>query len=215
MSVGLKIVYAEHHRLAAVLSCLQNVSVAEVEDIHDATLDTVDALLSYVEEFVYRYHHPKEDQYLFPAIGKRCPHTLGVIAELEQQHSDGTVHIAELRELLNSSRNDATTIPQLLDKLKSYTEFESQHMVLENTKVFAVAKDCLKEEDWKEIDAAFTNHDDPVFGDKQSNQLRQRFTDIVMNAPAPYGLADSDMEIEAEHHNHRSVWQQLKHLFTS
>jgi hemerythrin-like domain-containing protein len=212
MSVGLKIVYSEHQRLAAVLSCLLNIAEAEHEQVSDAVLDTVDALLSYIEEFVYRYHHPKEDKYLFPAIGRRCPHTLGHIAELEKQHESGTGRIAELRSLLEVTRSDRSAIGELLPKIESYATFENEHMILENTRIFSVAKECLKAEDWELIDKAFTDHNDPVFGDNASEQLRNRFSEIVAHAPAPFGLADPEQP-PAQTQPH-GVWEHLKQMLS-
>lgn len=211
MSIGLNIVFAEHQRLSAVLDCLSNIIEGGPQHLNDAVLDTVDALLSYVDEFIYKHHHPKEDQYIFPAIAKRCPDTYADITALEQQHASGAEEIKRIRELILTSRDNlASEGEELLRQLKVYVAFEANHMVFENTKVFPSAMEHLLPEDWEVIDAAFTDHDDPVFGDKSNDELRLRFSDIVAHAPAPYGLADPiPSESETESHG---VWGKMKQM---
>ena len=46
----------------------------------------------------------------------------------------------------------------------------------------------LTDEDWADIDAAFTDHDAPLFGDKAKAEFSKLFMRIAEYAPAPYGL---------------------------
>ena len=61
-------------------------------------------MLSYIDTFPERYHHPKEDAYLFKRLLARCPEAQPVIAALETEHRDGAVKIRELAQALERYR---------------------------------------------------------------------------------------------------------------
>ena len=50
------------------------------------------------------------------------------------------------------------------------------------------AEEQLTDEDWADIDDAFTDHDDPLFGGKVKAEFTKLFMRIAEYAPAPYGL---------------------------
>ena len=49
----------------------------------------IHAVLDYMTSFPNRFHHPKEDSYLFPKVLERAPDLEPVIAELLAQHDQG------------------------------------------------------------------------------------------------------------------------------
>jgi branched-chain amino acid transport system ATP-binding protein len=51
-----------------------------------------------------------------------------------------------------------------------------------------MAREHLTPEDWKEIDAAFTDHGDPLFGAKAEAEYDSLFRRIVNLAPPPIGV---------------------------
>ena len=68
---ALDIIRAEHRSLASVLHALQYLA-RQIRDA-GATPDygLLRLIVDYIEEFHQRYHHPKEDEYLFRAIQAR------------------------------------------------------------------------------------------------------------------------------------------------
>ena len=61
-------------------------------------------------------------------------------------------------------------------------------MRTEEDKLIPLARDHLTEEDWKEIDAAFTGHSDPLFGATVKDEYEKLFRQIVNLAPRPIGI---------------------------
>ena len=52
-------------------------------------------------------------------------------------------------------------------------------------------REVLLEEDWKEIDAAFGENTDPMFGTQWDNEFSRLFAQLVNTLPAPLGLGDT------------------------
>jgi branched-chain amino acid transport system ATP-binding protein len=208
MSIGLDIVIAEHQRLDAILGCLSALATKPPEQVQAIDLETIDTLLSYSEDFIYAFHHPKEDRYLFPAIAQRCPDCVEAIQQLESQHHNGAKTLSNIRAMLDQSRvePDNTDLKlMLLTALQLYIRAEQDHMQFENKHIYALARNYLQAEDWQIIDEAFTRHTDPVFGDQASEALRQRYADIVAHLPEPHGLGQPKIE-------QASAWAKLKTL---
>ncbi len=215
MTNGLSILFNEHHRLGAILACLGDIAEAGTGQFGNSERKTVVALLHYLDDFVYRHHHPKEDNFLFPAVAKCCPEAAEDIATLEAQHAKGTEHLHRLQNLLRSVKpGDSRSSEPLLRELQQYVDHERQHMAFENTQIFTRAQQLLQPQEWEPIDRAFNDHQDPLFGDAANAQLRQRFLDILSRAPAPYGLSDrqAGTGTEKEAQNRQGPWSCLRQL---
>ena len=76
------------------------------------------------------------------------------------------------------------------DAVGRYREHQYNHMRSEEMEALPLAREHLSEEDWREIDAAFSDHEDPLFGDERSAAYRRLYSKIVAMAPAPYGFGD-------------------------
>ena len=61
-------------------------------------------------------------------------------------------------------------------------------MRAEEDKLIPLAREHLTAEDWKEIDAAFTGHSDPLFGVAAEAEYNNLFRKIVNLAPPPIGV---------------------------
>lgn len=211
MTSGLSIVFSEHHRLAAILACLESLAEADSETLGKAQLDSIAELLGYLRDFVYRHHHPKEDDFLFPALLKQAPDAAADIQALESQHATGAKQMEQLQALLEQARSgDRDAADNLLATLASYVGHERRHMLFENERIFARAQQLLSPEDWEPIDRAFNDHDDPLFGDAANSELRHRFLEILAQVPAPYGLADPAKA--QQNPQPQGPWSYLKHL---
>ncbi len=179
----------EHRSLGAVLHGLGYV-MAEVKAgriAPDFTL--LDAMLRYIEGFPERLHHPKEDQYLFPAVLRRAPETAATIAELERQHIDCRDLILRLRGALEAFRsNGIASAPQFEQTLEQYASFHWQHMRMEEDVVLPAADAKLTADDWTTIDAAFAANQDPMIGIPVTKEFRELFRRIAQLAPAPIGV---------------------------
>jgi hemerythrin-like domain-containing protein len=190
MSETLKIIRAEHRRLAAVINCFVGV-LQEIKDRgHPPEYEMFEQVVVYFEQFLYRFHHPKEDEYLFPRLLQRVAESAEVIERLESEHKEGKEILLKLRTNLDNYRRqqDETSFESFYNIAMVYRDFEWHHMGTEEREVLPLAEKSLSESDWAELDGIFTAHEDPVFGRKQKDEFSDLATRIVNLAPAPHGL---------------------------
>ena len=79
---AITIIKSEHQNLGAVLYSLEHL-IDEIEDGKHADFAVFHGLFTYIDRFLDRYHHPKENDYLFPRLLARAPDT----EELERRLS--------------------------------------------------------------------------------------------------------------------------------
>ncbi|NVJ93279.1 MAG: hemerythrin domain-containing protein [Methylocystaceae bacterium] len=184
------IIRTEHRRLAAIINCFIGV-LGDVEaQKNEPDFELLELIHDYFRSFLYKFHHPKEDQHLFPALLKVCPELSETIEKLEAEHEKGLVYLENLEtSFMAFKENPASGLAAYIDAARTYRDFEWQHMGLEEKEILPVAEEKLPEETWIALDAIFTDHDDPVFGDRPTKKFETLLSKIVNTAPAPHGLA--------------------------
>ncbi|MEW8525316.1 MAG: hemerythrin domain-containing protein [Candidatus Thiodiazotropha endolucinida] len=189
MAKAIKIIRNEHAGLAAIYRTLSVVVKDVVEGRTEPSFELFHALVDYLKSFMYRYHHPKENDYLFPAVIKRNPEAAALVAVLESQHKEGGALLKTLEQALERYEKEGKTAQQeFVDAFECYHQFEWQHMSMEEREIIPMAKRSLTEEDWEAIDKVFLDHSDPLFGDEKREEYKKLFDHIAKIAPAPYGL---------------------------
>jgi len=185
------IIKTEHRNYIAVLQCLDGV----ISDVERGNLQPDFALfhliLDYIDGFLDSYHHPREDQFLFRALRERDPESAELLETLENQHQEGYRLLAGLRELLvNYERSQSPSDGKaFFDAFRVYHRLEWNHMRSEEMEVLPRAREHLKEADWAAIDKAFSDHEDPMFGDAPEARFARLLHRIAEMAPAPHGYA--------------------------
>ncbi|WP_419799102.1 MAG: hemerythrin domain-containing protein [Terasakiella sp.] len=192
MTKAITIMKREHLSLNTVLHVL-NQLVLDLESgrlrSDDVDYELIEKIMHYIEEFLDTMHHPKEDNYLFPALLKKTSEANDVILELQEQHQKGVEHRKRLEVHIQAMKDKHPgQTEKVIDALKDYLAAHRAHMKLEDTVVIPLAERVLTEEDWAPIDAAFNENKDPVFGDIPQNKFRKLLSDITFLAPAPIGL---------------------------
>jgi hemerythrin-like domain-containing protein len=69
-----------------------------------------------------------------------------------------------------------------------YVDFYLAHMALEEREILPLAERVLTEQDWADLDEAFSANRDPLIGHEPEPDYRALFTRIVSIVPAPIGL---------------------------
>ncbi|MGE0735888.1 MAG: hemerythrin domain-containing protein [Alphaproteobacteria bacterium] len=190
-SAAITIIQREHRAIAAVVHCLEHV----LDEIKAKTLvpeyDLFASVIDYIENFSDRFHHPKENDYLFKAVVARDPSIAPVIADLKTQHDLGERKIADLRWKLEAFRESPKDKFAAFDAAaREYIDFQRRHIGLEEQKVIPLADRVLTADDWRPIEAAFSDNEDPIFGNRPRAHFDKLFSRIVMLAPQPHGLAE-------------------------
>lgn len=189
MSRPLAQLYEEHSSLAAVLHAM-SVLVREVRQ-HDKRVDpkVFRAILYYLDVFLEREHHHKEEAVLFPRIRQRTRDADAVLDQLACEHESGEGAIRDLEQaFLRYEEHGSTEFPAFADAVDRYIERYREHMRKEERELMPLAQRVLNAQDWIDIEAAFASHRDPLAGASPETSHDQLFTRIVMLVPAPLGL---------------------------
>ena len=183
------ILFAEHRSLAAVLHGMLYL----VRDIRllgtTPTFNALDAMVYYIDAFPERFHQPKEDAYLFRLLALRCGDAAPLINRLQMEHRAGAEKIRALDQALERYKHGGMAeFSTFAEAVQAYAAFHWDHMRTEEDRLIPLARKHLTAQDWKEIDAAFTGHSDPLFGATVKDEYEDLFRKIVNLAPRPVGV---------------------------
>ncbi|SFQ59993.1 Hemerythrin-like domain-containing protein [Variovorax sp. OK605] len=147
------------------------------------------AMLFYVDEFPEKRHHRKETELLFPKLRARTPLSRELIDKLDNDHAWGERKIRNVEhallafEMLGEPRQEAFE-----EAVGRYVDFYLEHMAQEEREILPLAERVLAEDDWRELDEAFSQNRDPLTGHAPEFEYDALFTRIVNLVPAPLGL---------------------------
>jgi branched-chain amino acid transport system ATP-binding protein len=186
---AIQIIEDEHRSLAAVLHGLLYL-VREIRLRGVAPdFELLGAMLQYIDAFPERFHHPKEDAYLFRKLRERDPSAAALLDRLEAEHVEGARLIQGLKDALaRCQHEEGRDIADFAQRAADFASFHWDHMRREETEVLPRSRNHLTAQDWEEIDAAFADNDDPLLGADARDGFRQLFRRIVNLAPPPLGV---------------------------
>ena len=188
---AISIIKSEHKNLQAVLYSLEKL-IEEIDSGRQPDFSIFHGLFTYLDRFLDRYHHPKENLYLFPKLLARAPETESLIRELGQQHTEGGILFVEMLKALSAYEfSGPAEFPHFRDRVLRYTGFERDHAIKEEKEVLPKAREVLEASDWEEIDAAFGDNEDPMFGEKCHDEFADLLNQLVNRLPAPIGLGEN------------------------
>jgi len=186
---AIRIIREEHQSLAAVLHGLLYL-VREIR-AHRAEPDfaLMGAMVYYIDTFPERFHHPKEDAWLFRLLQLRHPPAKALVERLQSEHRAGSTKLRQLEQaLIRYQQGGRAEFPVFAAVVEAYVAFERSHMRSEETEAIPLAQQYLTLADWAEIDAAFLDHADPLLGDEVRDDFLELFRRIVNLAPPPIGV---------------------------
>ena len=190
--VATRIIREEHAALSAML---RSILLLLAEHRRHGTLPdfaVLRAMLFYVDEFPEKRHHRKETDLLFPKLRARSPLSHDVLDHLDCDHASGERSIRDLEhallgfEMMGEPRRQAFETAA-----ERYVSFYLAHMATEEQQILPLAEQVLTEDDWAELDQAFSANRDPLAGHEPEADYRALFTRIVNIVPAPIGLGAS------------------------
>jgi hemerythrin-like domain-containing protein len=186
---AIQIIYDEHRSLAAVLHGMLYLVRDTRLRASAPRFDVLGAMVYYIDAFPERFHHPKEDAYLFKFLRMRNPETGPLITRLESEHRAGAEKIRVLEQALGRyEHGGAREFPAFAEAVQAYAAFHWDHMRTEEDKLLPLARLHLTTADWAEIDSAFLGHTDPLFGPAAGDEYDALFRRIVNLAPPPIGV---------------------------
>ncbi len=184
-----RIIHDEHRSLAAVLHGMLHLVHAIRDRGARPDFNVLGAMIYYIDAFPERFHHPKEDEYLFHFLRIRHVDAIPLLERLQREHRAAAEKIRTLEQALaRYQQGGAQEFPGFLAAVEAYAEFHWQHMKAEEDEVMPLARKHLTADDWDAIDAAFLGHTDPMLGIEVGATYTALFSRIVMLAPPPIGV---------------------------
>jgi hemerythrin-like domain-containing protein len=162
---ALAIIDGEHRSLEAVLKALRRYVGPLRHHRVKPDCEIFATILSYIETFADRFHHPKEDEYLFRALRDRTREADRVLLDLQHEHATGPAEFDALKRALVRTRGGGDwEVEEFACLLERYAAGQEDHLRKEDGIVIPLARRFLTPRDWEPIDHAFRANRDPFFG---------------------------------------------------
>lgn len=186
---AIDIIRSEHSRIDAVLSCLDRLSAEMEAGTTVPDLAAFDAIIDYMQSFPERFHHPKETEYLFPAVAAVAPELEPTIELLTADHADGEERLTDLSRALERVRAGETgAVSAFRQAVAGYVAFERDHMRTEETTVIPRARALLDAAAMAGLHDVFVGNSDPLFGENRQARFRALYSRLLDTVPAPDGF---------------------------
>jgi hemerythrin-like domain-containing protein len=186
---ALAIIREEHRSLTAVTQSLRTLAGDARARGTALDFELFALVLDYIDHVSNRFHHPKEDDYLFAALRRRRAEAAETLHVLEVEHAWRDELIRDLRFLLSRCRvGGPAALDAFVSAVEEYVDFHWRHLRLEEDVVLPLAEAKLAEADWPPIDAAFRANEDPLLGPRPREDFRRLLDLIVSMAPPPVGV---------------------------
>ena len=144
------------------------------------------------DSFLDRFHHPKEDEYLFRVLRGRRPEMEPVLNQMREDHYQGRRQLERVRAGVEACDNgEKNALVQLRAALDAYIEMERKHIGIEEREILPQAREALSHDDWVEINEAFGANADPLFSETRQRKFELLFNTIEIMAPPPFGRGEA------------------------
>ncbi len=177
----------DHSNLWRLATTVDQVA-SEIEAGAPLETDFFNSAFDYIEQFVDRSHHPKEDDYLFRLLRQRSPEIGPLLDSLQIEHREGPNKLQTQRDNVRAAAQGTLSGAQLAVALRLYTAGLKTHIRTEEKSILPLARTALLEADWVEINHAFLDNQDPVFGEAAQAKFRDLYHRVVSLAPESVGL---------------------------
>lgn len=156
--------YQEHRNIEKLLAVLER--ELEVFDTGARPdYEVIRAIIGYFEVYPALYHHPQEDQVLVK-LELRDPAAAAKVGNLAREHKEGAERLRRVVQAVDSVLADRELLRQDVDAIvRNFIDNERRHMEMEERYFFPVAAQALLPDDWVDIAAAVTAHQDPLFSE--------------------------------------------------
>lgn len=172
MSEVIRVLQREHANIAVLVRTLER-QVAEFEKGGTPDYELFRAALDYFLGFPDLYHHPKEDM-VFARLQERAPEIASRIGDLRREHEAIAARSRELSEGLRAVLDEAQVPRDSFSQwARAFLTLQMQHMNMEEQVFFPAALEALTEQDWKELQAAMTREEDPLFGERVGEKFER------------------------------------------
>ena len=178
--VAVRTLKTEHQAVCQVLNVLDK-AVLKLEETGEAPLAIFEDVLEFLTVFVDACHHTKEEEVLFPLMGRAgVPSRGGPIGVMLAEHQEGRELIARYRASLAALKGgDPSTQAALIEAARAYSALLRQHIQKENNVLFAIADRLFDSETQQEIFESFEEIEVTKLGAGTHERLHGKIEQMV------------------------------------
>jgi nucleotide-binding universal stress UspA family protein/hemerythrin-like domain-containing protein len=184
----------EHRSLGAVVVTMQRRLAEARSGAEGLDHEAFGRMLRYIHDFPEQRHHPREQSSLHRLLLARTERGNALVQTLEAQHLTEHELVAALQAAWQACTAGAhgadAALAQLDDALAALADHVREHLQLEEQQLMPLALEVLKDDDWKEVAAAFEGAD-PGYGEWTDMEFRRHFTNIANTMKLPQAGRDS------------------------
>ena len=158
----------EHLAIEHALNILEEIS-QRIENTGDIDYLDINNFLEFLKEFADKYHHGKEEDFLFPALEKAgIRKEGGPIGVMLSEHARGRNYI---RQMQTSVVENPVDKQLFIQSSRDYIRLLRAHIQKENNVLFPFIDTRLSVSEQKELYGKFENHEEQVIGKGRHEEL--------------------------------------------
>ncbi len=184
---SIEILIKEHENIRRMLNvikivCINIVNGKEIDD------SEINVIIDFIKNYADKYHHGKEEKFLFPAMVKHLGKTAENIVThgMMVEHIIGRGHISNLKQSLKryvDNKNDIDKL-DIITSLNGYAMLLNNHIDKENDVVYTFAEKNLSQEVKEMIDEKSLNFENL----EDSKNIRSKYLAILDSLEKKYVL---------------------------
>jgi hemerythrin-like domain-containing protein len=178
MALVMRLLYEEHANFSKLLDILMR-QVARSNEGMTPDYEIIEEVLDYCLSYPVLCHHTKEDL-VYRKLRIRDAAATDAIGDLEADHEELALLTRRFAATFHQTLHQAGAQHEWLSHMiEDFVQFYWRHIDREEKLFFPAALRSLTKDDWAEIDAQVTDHQDPLFGNKVGRRFRALLDDIV------------------------------------
>jgi hemerythrin-like domain-containing protein len=175
----------EEHQLILKVAAVLDSIVSAAEGGDEADVTSLDRCISFFRLYVDAFHHGKEEDVLFPEMGKQgVPYEGGPIAMMLYEHGQGRAFIRQMAESLpDARRGDGDALGSVLAAGRAYVDLIRSHIGKEDMIVFEMADQVVPEGERIRLCGAYDDVAGGMFEGKTREDLVLIAGDLLKKYP--------------------------------
>ena len=154
----------EHEGIRAMLNILEKVS-EQLERTGAIEKEHFDGILEFLETFVDRCHHAKEEDILFPAMVALSDEARAPTAAMRAEHDTGRGYVGSMsRAYAAYVQGDVPSSRDITENARAYVSLLRDHIVKENDVLFEVVDKTFSDEKQDELFEGFERIEEERIG---------------------------------------------------
>jgi len=131
--------------------------------------------MAFLEQFLDRFHHAKEEKFFFPAAAEECPKVAETLVRLKKEH-------AQARRMMKNSLKalDEGDVPKAEKEARKLVDHMTVHISEEENQVFPVIENSLQLETDAKIHVQYERFMEKEFG-KSYYQVAEAFANDIQD----------------------------------